>query len=74
MILYNLKREIEMIKATNVNDAWKFGYTDGWRTVKNTLPSIPPRPGPVPPGEGDEITRYYNAGYALGKYNAGLAN
>lgn len=54
----------------DINEAWQEGFTEGWRSILPTLPSIPDRPGPAPDGEGDQLKRYYDEGYYQGQLAA----
>ncbi|MDP3121259.1 hypothetical protein [Polynucleobacter sp.] len=59
-----------MRRFKDINEAWQQGYTDGWMSIQPTKPPMPERPGTVPDGEGDQIQRYYDAGYYQGQLDA----
>jgi hypothetical protein len=50
-----------MSTSEEVNNAWNRGYTEGWKEVKSTIPTIPPRPGSFPSGV-NAVNYYYKEG------------
>ena len=54
-----------MATSEQCNEAWKNGFIAGHRTVRNTIPPIPPRPASHPGGV-DPIDYFYRKGYELG--------
>jgi len=54
-----------MATSEECNDAWEDGYKGGYRKVKGTNPSVPPRPS-----TGKDPEQYRKDGYQAGKAKA----
>ena len=55
-----------MATSEQCNQAWKDGYSAGYKSIRGTLPAIPPRPATYPPGVDDPIRYFYQIGYVAG--------
>jgi len=64
-----------MSRFTDIDDAWRQGYADGWQEIKkSSIPHYPGRQGGIPPGVIDQNEYYYEKARALGHDSAMQAN
>jgi len=59
-----------MASSGDINNAWKDGFIEGYKSVKGTIPSVPPRPGGYPSGVTDPVSYFYRLGYDAGTQKA----
>ena len=54
----------------DINEAWKTGYTNGYREITGHMPIIPERPSSVPAGVFNQVDYFYTLGYRAGRESA----
>ena len=55
-----------MATSSECGTAWTNGYIAGYKSIKGMIPSVPARPGGIPPNVTNAIDYFYKLGYSAG--------